>query len=632
MFQSIRQRMGHKATGTADVRLERMSTEELFERSHDVAKVAAPPAMITAEKAYIGRYRRNTSRPTEAPLHGLALSGGGIRSASIALGVMQALAAAEKLQKFDYLSTVSGGGYVGSSLTWFTSRPWTIQGKKDVQFGTGCGTGPVPVFPYGTRGPVRPPSYPLSVPERLLRYLGHHANYLEPTKGLSVLHLTKGINILAAVAVVLRGILVNLFIWLTLLTLVFLAAILFVRPGWKLAPDSPPLPGFFCLALELSALMVFAFFVISVLYSVMTGASRLVSLTMPRFLSYLGDYTVRQGIDRVVPIFLIGAGVLLLIGLVPVVDHLLNQLVKSAGLWSIVFGIASGLWTFWQSRQDRRAPSFAASLVAPVGAFLILYGTALFSYQAALAVANGSASVAWLGSLVGWAPESLVASAKATTSEYWPKADPKVVAALFVLACLAAFVGWFANLNYTSIHRYYRDRLMESFLPSPDRAVANLPGPAVECDKTGLADVCKDDVACGPYHLINCNVMLNDSASRVLESERWRQFRVGAALLRQLCHGMDQDGSLAQGFPQPGNRHGGLWCCCESGHRNGRGWPDAQSTGLDSDVDAQSAARLLAAQPDAWREAGNRAKSLHPRTHRAIGFGAQGRLATSAAQ
>ena len=146
---------------------------------------------------------------------------------------------------------------------------------------------------------------------------------------------------------------------------------------------------------------------------------------------------------------------------------------------------------------------------------MILYGTALFSYQAALAVANGSASVAWLGSLVGWAPESLVASAKATTSEYWPKADPKVVAALFVLACLAAFVGWFANLNYTSIHRYYRDRLMESFLPSPDRAVANLPGPAVECDKTGLADVCKDDVACGPYHLINCNVMLNNSASRV---------------------------------------------------------------------------------------------------------------------
>ena len=83
---------------------------------------------------------------------------------------------------------------------------------------------------------------------------------------------------------------------------------------------------------------------------------------------------------------------------------------------------------------------------------------------------------------------------------------------------------------------------MELFLPSPDRAVANLPGPAVECDKTGLADVCKDDVACGPYHLINCNVMLEPFwGFASLEFERWRQFRVGAALLRQLCHGMDQD-------------------------------------------------------------------------------------------
>ena len=55
---------------------------------------------------------------------GLALSGGGIRSATFALGVLQALAQAELddgkgrktawLRLFDYLSTVSGGGYVGA--------------------------------------------------------------------------------------------------------------------------------------------------------------------------------------------------------------------------------------------------------------------------------------------------------------------------------------------------------------------------------------------------------------------------------------------------------------------------------------------------------------------------------------
>ncbi|POZ99581.1 hypothetical protein C4E44_34275, partial [Pseudomonas sp. MWU12-2312b] len=59
---------------------------------------------------------------------GLALSGGGIRSATFCLGVLQALARAKPpvlkddekqetaslLQRFDYLSTVSGGGYIGA--------------------------------------------------------------------------------------------------------------------------------------------------------------------------------------------------------------------------------------------------------------------------------------------------------------------------------------------------------------------------------------------------------------------------------------------------------------------------------------------------------------------------------------
>lgn len=48
---------------------------------------------------------------------GLALSGGGIRSATFAMGVMVALSKRGLLQQFDYLSTVSGGGYAGSLIT-----------------------------------------------------------------------------------------------------------------------------------------------------------------------------------------------------------------------------------------------------------------------------------------------------------------------------------------------------------------------------------------------------------------------------------------------------------------------------------------------------------------------------------
>src|SRR5919201_707387 len=57
-------------------------------------------------------------RPNEeACVVGLALSGGGIRSAAFCLGALQALDETGVLRRVDYLSTVSGGGYIGCSLT-----------------------------------------------------------------------------------------------------------------------------------------------------------------------------------------------------------------------------------------------------------------------------------------------------------------------------------------------------------------------------------------------------------------------------------------------------------------------------------------------------------------------------------
>ncbi|RXT35276.1 patatin-like phospholipase family protein [Bradyrhizobium betae] len=48
---------------------------------------------------------------------GLALSGGGIRSSALCLGVLQALNHHNLFRRIDYLSTVSGGGYIGTSLS-----------------------------------------------------------------------------------------------------------------------------------------------------------------------------------------------------------------------------------------------------------------------------------------------------------------------------------------------------------------------------------------------------------------------------------------------------------------------------------------------------------------------------------
>src|SRR5215213_944434 len=50
---------------------------------------------------------------------GLSVSGGGIRSATFALGVIQQLAREGILYQVDYLSTVSGGGYLGAFISSF---------------------------------------------------------------------------------------------------------------------------------------------------------------------------------------------------------------------------------------------------------------------------------------------------------------------------------------------------------------------------------------------------------------------------------------------------------------------------------------------------------------------------------
>src|SRR5271157_2486847 len=68
----------------------------------------------TSRKLRLGH---DTRRPAAGEsLIGLSFSGGGIRSATFNLGVLQALAKARLLRNFDYISTVSGGGYIGSWL------------------------------------------------------------------------------------------------------------------------------------------------------------------------------------------------------------------------------------------------------------------------------------------------------------------------------------------------------------------------------------------------------------------------------------------------------------------------------------------------------------------------------------
>lgn len=143
---------------------------------------------------------------------GLALSGGGIRSATVSLGVMQKLAKAGILKHVDYLSTVSGGGYIGSALTW-----WLRAGRTaSVPYDTGAN------FPFSTDDPREPetplskldpadPDSPFVPPMTPLQYLRVQGNYLTPSGDLSVW---------SATAIVLRAVLLNLLVWIPVAALI----------------------------------------------------------------------------------------------------------------------------------------------------------------------------------------------------------------------------------------------------------------------------------------------------------------------------------------------------------------------------------------------------------------------------
>jgi hypothetical protein len=115
--------------------------------------------------------------PVPAVAHGfmgLALSGGGVRSAAFSLGVLQGLQTKKVIDRVDYLSTVSGGGYIGTAMS----------------VGMSANGG---VFPFGKTG-----TEPGETPET--RHLRDNSRYL----------LQNGLpSAISALAIYLRGIVMN---------------------------------------------------------------------------------------------------------------------------------------------------------------------------------------------------------------------------------------------------------------------------------------------------------------------------------------------------------------------------------------------------------------------------------------
>lgn len=95
--------------------------QKVYSKPPDRTEPLLPPAAVRhpGEVAYLKTRRRAAKVPPGGPVIGVALSGGGVRSANFNLGTLQGLEDAKLLAQVDYLSCVSGGGYIGG---WYVSH------------------------------------------------------------------------------------------------------------------------------------------------------------------------------------------------------------------------------------------------------------------------------------------------------------------------------------------------------------------------------------------------------------------------------------------------------------------------------------------------------------------------------
>ncbi len=423
-----------------------------------------------AEDAYITNWRAKTGRSGIAAeaTTGLALSGGGIRSAAFCLGVLQAFAKHHILGRFDYLSTVSGGGYSGASLTWFTSR-----------FPFGCSKTDLP---FDIDDPNMAPRRPAVSPGGdILRHLRRYGNYLVPGRG---------IDLASGVGVVLRGIAVNMMVWLPLVTLGAVICFIFealLKAGYSNALQQARLPEYngYIPALGIPAMI---FLAICILYSFFTwnrpgrrkpadergipyGARRGFEIFISKYLRFYAFFVVASS----------------LIWLSQSHFWLKTQWISAAstligGAWGLVSRFAPG----------GEASSKTLITAAPAAAALLLYGLCLGCFLTAWQVFPFV--WAWVGTL----PHGLA---------HLPSAP---VVGLLTVAILAMALGWFSDINFMSLHRFYRDRLMEAFLPDyPLLATGPETGsPANLANRARLAEMCDETEPKAPYHLINSTLVL----------------------------------------------------------------------------------------------------------------------------
>jgi hypothetical protein len=513
--------------------------------------------LINDEVAAINRRRGALGRPaidtpTSALLDatGLCLSGGGVRSTAVCLGVLQAFNQHNVLRNIDYLSTVSGGGFVGTCLT----ATMTKTGGEFI-FGHA---------PPDAKGSPQPPEINDT---RAVGHIRTYANYMFPAGPRDIVY---------GLTLIVRGIIVNAVLVAPVL-LLLAALLIWGNPsrsdltsryvfGTGLAPES------FSVTLALAGIIVAVFFFWAVARSLRPSRERNEFRTlMPRigalllFMIVLAFFAelqapilagmfdrggwISQDTIRSIVAIAAPAGAVIAFFRQQLGDFLkafdaaadlstrLAAYAAQAALWLAGAIVPLFIWIgflqlcYWGIINDVRSSSAAAPTHVQREVRIELPGINLkgtvdcsrSELHDVCGSARGDASPGIDPS--GHTPRWLIRVANMTVGlvarePFVPKAlRDRPVAFLYVLvAILLSALSWLVTPNAYSLHRMYRDRLSKAFLfappPKHENALRGLIARVDSLDLMPLDSMRVGDLSTefAPYHLMNASLNISGSS------------------------------------------------------------------------------------------------------------------------
>jgi len=420
-------------------------------------------------------------RPTEdSDVVGLSLSGGGVRSAAFCLGALQALHGAGILKKIDYLSTVSGGGYIGAS----------------VSAGMTSDSGHFPFESYLSEDET--PS---------LQHVRDYSNYLFPN-GLS--------DLVYNLSIYLRGLVANAILVLPFL-LVFAVFTIISKPvvGQSSEPNllGYPIPNIF----SFNHFVVTSYLAIALLAFVVVWGIQRSRIAGRAATDFPSAWTTFGG--RFLLVVLLSA----FCELQPfILDAMFDEqahgffpsliaTIKHAALYlaPLAAAIAFAAHKFGEAVKSalesekirKQIFGYAAKLAIYVAGVIVpLLLWILYLQFVFWGLWNGAGNAyyapGWIADLAGLLPDF--------TTPIWGAAKLAIAELYVVVSIVCLVVALFLRPNANSLHALYRDRLSKAFVFKPRKTVPRDPGtgtqPPLEPLPIKLSELSEQFA---PYHLVN---------------------------------------------------------------------------------------------------------------------------------